>query len=116
MFPIYDGVSVTAFECQVANRKLVGIVKEKAEAKAEFNAAVSSGRKAGLLEQSENSDVFSTSLGNVEAGQDVHITITYIGELKNDLDIDGIRLTIPNKIAPRYGAHLLIKAHLSVLM
>ena len=102
-FPIYEGVSVTGFTCEVAGRKLVGIVKEKAEAKAEYDAAVSQGKKAGLLEQSDTSDVFNTSLGNVEINQDVDVTITYIGELKNDLDSDNIRLTIPTHIAPRYG-------------
>ena len=103
-FPIYEGVSVTGFTCEIAGRKLIGVVKEKAEAKAEYDAAVSQGKKAGLLEQSDTSDVFSTSLGNVEVNQDVLVTITYIGELKNDLDSDNIRLTIPTHIAPRYGS------------
>ena len=103
-FPLYDGVSVVGFTCRIADRRLTGIVKEKEEAKARFDQAVSKGESAGLLEQSdEASDVFSTSLGNVAADQPVHVEITYIGELKNDAEIDGIRLTIPTIIAPRYG-------------
>ena len=105
IFPLYEGISVVGFTCQIADRYLTGVVKEKEEAKATFDRAVARGESAGLLEQSyEASDVFSTSLGNVAAGQWVHVNITYVGELKNDLETDGIRLTIPTIIAPRYGS------------
>ena len=104
-FPLYDGVSVAAFTCTIGDRKLHGIVREKVEAKAIFDKAVSQGQTAGLLEQSdEAADVFSTSLGNVPAGSLIVVEITYIGELKHGAEADGIRFTIPTAIAPRYGA------------
>ncbi|MCJ1332066.1 hypothetical protein MMC10_008758 [Thelotrema lepadinum] len=104
-FPFFEGISVVGFTCQIADRCLTGVVKEKEEAKATFESAVARGETAGLLEQSqEASDVFSTSLGNVPAGEWVNVEITYVAELKNDLEIDGIRLTIPTIIAPRYGS------------
>ena len=79
-------------------------MKEKQEAKADFDKAVSRGESAGQLEQSdEASDVFSTSLGNVAPNQTVLVEIKYVAELKNDVDVDGVRLTIPTVIAPRYG-------------
>jgi hypothetical protein len=103
-FPLYDGVSVVDFTCRIKDRTIAGVVKEKKEAKAVFDQAVSEGKSAALLEQSEYaSDVFTTSLGNVGPKEKIEIEITYIGELKNDLDIDGVRLTIPTVIAPRYG-------------
>ncbi|KAL8940086.1 MAG: hypothetical protein Q9216_002995 [Gyalolechia sp. 2 TL-2023] len=104
MFPLYDGVSVVAFTCRIGSRLLRGVVKERAQAKATFDAAVSRGESAGLLEQlPEASDVFSTHLGNVPANGKVHVKITYVGELKHDAQDDGIRFTIPTRIAPRYG-------------
>ncbi|KAF2634488.1 VIT-domain-containing protein [Massarina eburnea CBS 473.64] len=102
-FPLYDGVSVVGFTCHVGDRAIVGVVKEKEKAKSVFNEAVSRGKTAGLLEQLDTADVFSTTVGNVPPGTDVVIKITYLGELKHDLEIDGIRFTIPNIIAPRYG-------------
>jgi hypothetical protein len=103
-FPLYDGVSVVGFTCTVGERTLHGIVKEKVKAKEIFDAAVAKGETAGLLLQApEASDVFSTKLGNIPAGEKVIVDITYIGELKHD-DVDGIRFTIPTSIAPRYGA------------
>jgi hypothetical protein len=47
--------------------------------------------------------VFSTSLGNIWAGEKVKIEIEYIIELKHDAEVDGLRFTIPMSVAPRYG-------------
>ncbi|KAH9878236.1 hypothetical protein J1614_003453 [Plenodomus biglobosus] len=105
-FPLYDGVSVIGFTCHVGDRTIVGEVKEKEKAKAVFQEAVARGETAGLLEQLPNaSDVFSTTVGNVSPGAKVIIKITYLGELKHDMQVDGIRYTIPNIICPRYGSH-----------
>jgi len=102
-FPLYDGVSVVSFTCRIGKKILRGLVKEKVKAKQIFNDAVVKGETAGLLEQApEASDVFSTKLGNIPASQSVIVEITYIGELKYH-ETDGIRFTIPTKIAPRYG-------------
>ncbi|KAL7938425.1 VIT domain-containing protein [Trichoderma chlorosporum] len=107
IFPLYDGVSVVGFECTFGSRVIKGVVKEREEAKQEYKAAVASGKVAGLLEQSlEASDVFTTSLGNIPDGvETVKVEITYLGELKHDAQVDGLRFTIPTRVAPRYGIH-----------
>ncbi|MCJ1404703.1 hypothetical protein MMC11_007929 [Xylographa trunciseda] len=104
-FPLYDGVSVVKFTCNVGGRLLRGIVKEKNAARTTYNEAVAKGETAGLLEQlPEASDVFSTKLGNIPAGEVVIVEIEYVGELKQDAETNGIRFTIPTSIAPRYGS------------
>src|SRR5690349_14193391 len=50
-FPLYDGVSVVGFKCTVASRTIVGVVKEKEQARADYTKAVERGETAGLLEQ-----------------------------------------------------------------
>ncbi|KAI9815403.1 MAG: hypothetical protein M1832_005473 [Thelocarpon impressellum] len=103
-FPLYDGVSVVAFACRVGSRLISGVVKEKEKAKAVYDAARGRGETAGLFEQlPEASDVFTTRLGNIPAGSDVVVEIEYLGELKHDAQVDGIRFTIPTAIAARYG-------------
>jgi hypothetical protein len=103
-FPLYDGVSIVSFTCRIGKKVLTGLVKEKAKAKSIFDQAVAQGETAGLLQQApEASDIFSTKLGNIPAGQSVVVEVTYIGELKHH-EAEGIRFTIPTKIAPRYGA------------
>ncbi|PVI00626.1 VIT-domain-containing protein [Periconia macrospinosa] len=104
-FPLYDGVSVVGFTCHVGDRTIVGEVKEKEKAKKVYNEAVARGETAGLFEQLNTADVFSTTVGNVPPGARVVIKITYLGELKHDMEVDGIRFTIPNIIAPRYGRY-----------
>lgn len=102
VFPLYDGVSVVGFTCLVGVRIINGVVKEKAKAEEEYNAAVERGETAGLLEQGLSSDVFIVSLGNVLAGERLFVNITYIGELKHDVGLDGTRFTIPTRISPRW--------------
>ena len=104
-FPLYDGVSVVGFKCTVADKVLVGVVKEKQQARKDYQEAIDRGETAGLLEQvPESSDAFTTKVGNVPAGERIHVEITYLGELKHDAETDGARFTIPTVIAPRYGS------------
>jgi len=97
---------VVGFTCHVEDRKIVGVVKEKDKAKAVFKEAVARGETAGLLEQlPDASDVFSTTVGNIPPGAQIIINITYLCELKHDMEVDGIRYTIPSIICPRYGSY-----------
>ncbi|KAK3824899.1 MAG: von Willebrand domain-containing protein [Benniella sp.] len=105
-FPLYDGVSVVGFTCRIGSRTIVGQVKERQRAKKDFKDAVLRGDKAALLEQLPSaSDVFTTTVGNIPAGAKVVVEITYIGELKHDAEVNGVRFTIPTSIMPRYGNH-----------
>ena len=103
-FPLYDGVSVIGFKCYVGSRTIEGVVKEKAEARASYENAIERGEKASLLEQGPTSDVFETTLGNVQPGEKLRVEITFVGELKHDIGMGGIRFTLPTVISPRYQA------------
>ncbi|KAK1830184.1 von willebrand domain protein [Podospora conica] len=104
-FPLYDGVSVVSFVCTINRTRVIkGVVQERAQARKTYQTAVDRGETAGLLEQLPNaSDVFTTTIGNVPAGAEIKVDITYLGELKHDAETDGIRFTLPTSIAPRYG-------------
>ncbi|KAL8793716.1 MAG: hypothetical protein Q9195_003657 [Heterodermia aff. obscurata] len=102
-FPLYDGVSVVGFTCQIGDRTIEGIVKEKNKAKDIFDEAASKGQTAGLLAQGPTSDVFSTTLGNIPAGATIAVKVTYIGELRHDVSAQCTKFCIPTSIAPRYG-------------
>ena len=103
-FPLYDGVSVVGFTCHVGDRVLHSQVKTKDQANVDYTKAVSEGQHAGILDHSESaSDVFNIRLGNVQAGEKVVVDITFVGELKHDAQADGVRYSLPNSVAPRYG-------------
>ncbi|KAK4099397.1 VIT-domain-containing protein [Parathielavia hyrcaniae] len=106
-FPLFDGVSVVGFVCTINDDRVIrGVVQERAEAKRTFTAAVERGETAGLLEQLPNaSDVFTTTVDNVPANAKLQVDITYLGELKHDAEVDGIRFTLPTHVAPRFGSY-----------
>lgn len=104
-FPLYDGVSVVSFKCIVAGRTIIGVVKEKQQARTDYQTAVDRGETAGLLQQvPEAADAHTTEIGNIPANEQVIVDIEYLGELKVDAETDGSRFTIPTVIAPRYGS------------
>ncbi|ATY62017.1 von Willebrand domain containing [Cordyceps militaris] len=109
VFPLFDGVSIVAFTCTVGSTVIRGVVKSRPDATKAFVAAVARGEQAGLLEQSGRaSDVFTTTLGNVGPGQEAKVEIVFLGELKHDAEVDGLRYTLPTHIAPRYAEDLLV--------
>ncbi|KAJ5784657.1 uncharacterized protein N7503_009869 [Penicillium pulvis] len=102
-FPLYDGVSVVGFQCHVGTRLLHSKVKSKEQANIDYQDAVDRNESAAIMDQSPTeSDVFTIRLGNVPANEKVIVEITFIGELKQDAQLDGVRYTLPNSIAPRY--------------
>ncbi|KAJ5315085.1 hypothetical protein N7476_005392 [Penicillium atrosanguineum] len=103
-FPLYDGVSVVGFQCQVGNRLLHSKVKSKAQASADYDHAVANRQSAAIMEHAtQENDVFVIRIGNVHANEIITVDITFIGELKQDAQNDAVRYTLPNSIAPRYS-------------
>jgi hypothetical protein len=103
-FPLFDGVSIVRFVCQIGERTIHGLVKEKGEARKIYEEAKERGDSAALLEQLPDAgDVFTTAVSNIPENSSIDVTITYVQELKHDAEVDGVRLTIPTSISPRYG-------------
>ena len=95
---------MVSFDCEIGERVIYGVVKERTEAQEVYKTAQAKGETAALLEQGPTSDVFTTMLGNIPRNTRIHVKITYIGELKHDVAAESIRFTIPVQIAPRYGS------------
>lgn len=102
-FPLYDGVSVVGFECKVGSRLLHSKVKTKSQANADYKNAVAQHQTAAVMDHTSMNDVFVIRLGNVPAHGKINVDITFVGELEQDSQTDGIRYTLPSTIAPRYG-------------
>jgi hypothetical protein len=104
IFPLYDGATITFFKCSVGHDKILeGKVKPKGEARAEYKQAVAEQRVAALLEE-HTPEVFETQLGNIPAKSVVKVEIQYVNELKVDIGGEGVLVTIPTSVAPRYGS------------
>jgi hypothetical protein len=102
VFPLYDGATVVSFTCRVGPNTIRSSVETKTKAREEYQAAISRKDVALRLEE-HTSEVFETSLGNIPPRTDVRIEITYIIELKPDISGEGLLVTIPASVAPRYS-------------
>ncbi|PHH79269.1 hypothetical protein CDD80_5264 [Ophiocordyceps camponoti-rufipedis] len=108
-FPLYDGAVVTSFECTIGqDRFLRGVVKPKEQARKEFEKARAEKRETAALLEELTPEIFETSLGNIPPATTLEVKLTYVHELKAvtmaEEMTEGLAVTIPLSIAPRYGA------------
>uniref|UniRef100_A0A8C2ZQG8 von Willebrand factor A domain containing 5A n=1 Tax=Cyclopterus lumpus TaxID=8103 RepID=A0A8C2ZQG8_CYCLU len=102
VFPLPGDAAVCHFSAQIGQMQIVAEVKEKQEAREEYDDALSSGQQAFLLEESEQSpDIFSLSVGSLPPGESASIRLEYVTELAVQAD-DGLRFCLPAVLNPRY--------------
>lgn len=105
-FPLSAGCTVTSFSCRIGRNRIVKAkVGSKPEAREAFNEALERNRSAGLVEQG-TPEIFTTTLGNIPAKTKLRTEITYVTLLKHKFadSRSTTTLTIPTKIALRYGS------------
>lgn len=101
IFPLPDRAGVTAFTADLAGRRVDGELRERGQARQEYDEAIAAGHRAAIAEE-ERSGVFTTRVGNLQPGEDAVITLTLTGPLAVD---DGVaEFRFPLVVAPRYIA------------
>jgi Ca-activated chloride channel family protein len=99
-FPLPWGAVLLGVEVVLGDQRLTGAVVAKRQAEAHYEEALSEGKAAIMLEK--NADLsYTLSLGNLAAGEACAVTLRYAQVLA--FGQDGLRLSIPTVIAPRYG-------------
>ena len=83
----------------IGDRKIVGVIKKRAEARAIYDLAISMGQTAALLDQ-ERPNIFTQTVGNIDPKQEIKIEISYIDVLKYDLGT--YEFHFPVVVGPRY--------------
>uniref|UniRef100_A0A8C4RNU2 von Willebrand factor A domain-containing protein 5A-like n=1 Tax=Erpetoichthys calabaricus TaxID=27687 RepID=A0A8C4RNU2_ERPCA len=102
VFPMEDGSSVYDFHAEIGCNLIEATIKEKQEARYDYDDAISSGQEAFLLEESDESpDVFRLSVGSLPAGQTASVSLSYVTELPVQAD-DALRFFLPTVLCPRY--------------
>uniref|UniRef100_A0AAQ6AGC0 VIT domain-containing protein n=1 Tax=Amphiprion ocellaris TaxID=80972 RepID=A0AAQ6AGC0_AMPOC len=102
VFPLPGDAAVCHFSAVIGQKEIVAEVKEKQEAREEYDDALSSGQQAFLLEESEQSpDIFSMKVGGLAPGESASIRLEYVTELAVQAD-DGLRFCLPAVLNPRY--------------
>ncbi|KAK9521317.1 hypothetical protein VZT92_021134 [Zoarces viviparus] len=102
VFPLPGDAAVCHFSAKIGQTHIVAEVKEKKEAREEYDDALSSGQQAFLLEESDQSpDIFSLSVGSLPPGESASIRLEYVTELAVQAD-EGLRFCLPAVLNPRY--------------
>uniref|UniRef100_A0A4W6CS65 von Willebrand factor A domain containing 5A n=1 Tax=Lates calcarifer TaxID=8187 RepID=A0A4W6CS65_LATCA len=102
VFPLPGDAAVCHFSATIGQTQIIAEVKEKQQAREEYDDALSSGQQAFLLEESEQSpDIFSLSVGSLPPGESASIRLEYVIELAVQAD-DGLRFCLPAVLNPRY--------------
>ncbi|KAJ0063657.1 hypothetical protein NL108_004789 [Boleophthalmus pectinirostris] len=102
VFPMPSEAAVCHFSAKVGETLIVAEVKEKKQAREEYDDALSSGQQAFLLEESDQSpDIFSMSVGSLPPGESASIRLEYVTELDVQAD-EALRFCLPAVLNPRY--------------
>lgn len=99
VFPLPDESSVDGLTMVIGERKIIGQIKEKEEAKKIYQQAKEQGKKSSLLVQ-KRPNIFITSVANIGPGEQVEIQIEYQQKVKLTDSIFSLRF--PMAITPRY--------------
>ncbi|HEX7276956.1 MAG TPA: VIT domain-containing protein, partial [Acidimicrobiales bacterium] len=99
VFPLPDRAAVTSFVATLADRRIVGVLEERQQARDDYDAAIAAGQRAALLEE-DRPGVFSAKVGNLRPGETAVVEVTLAGPLPYD---DGeATFRFPLVVAPRY--------------
>lgn len=98
-FPLPEDAAVDHLTLRVGERVIVGEIREKQQAKREYEQAKASGKRASLLEQTRP-NLFSSRLANIAPNETVQVEIEY----QNTVKLVGGKYTLrfPLVVAQRY--------------
>jgi Ca-activated chloride channel family protein len=101
-YPLPADSAVDRLYMQVGARQIIGKIEEKEEAKRQYNAAKSAGKRTSLVEQ-HRPNLFSTSVANLGPGEHVIVEIGFQDYLK--MDNGHFSMRMPLVVGPRYISH-----------
>jgi len=99
VFPLPDEAAVDHMRLYIGDRFIEGEVREKEQARKEYEQAKQAGKKTSLVEQ-QRANLFTTSVANIGPGESVIVEIDYLENIRYD---DGtFSLRFPMTLTPRY--------------
>lgn len=99
IFPLPDRAAVTGLRMEADGRIIEGVLEERAQARADYETALSEGKRASIAEE-ERPGVFSMRVGHILPGERVVIRTGLSGRLPFE---DGeATYRFPLVVAPRY--------------
>ncbi len=99
-FPLPNKAAIDGYQILVGDKRIIGKIKEKQEAKRIYQEAVKAGKKASLLSQIRP-NMFSSKVGNIAPGSMIEVEITFLSYAEQN----GLNFSwrLPQAITPRYN-------------
>ncbi|XP_074631358.1 von Willebrand factor A domain-containing protein 5A-like [Acropora palmata] len=103
IFPLDEDAAVCGFQAIIDGRTIVAELQDEKEALDTYDDAVSSGKSAFLLEESdESSDTFQISVGNLPPKKEALVELRFLTELS--VESEGrVVFVLPTVLNPRYS-------------
>lgn len=98
-FPLPNEGAVTDMVIQINDRTVIGTIKEREQARKEFEKAKAAGKTAALTEQ-ERPNMFTQSISNILPGDELKVTMRVSHPLR--YSAGSFEYTFPITIGPRY--------------
>jgi Ca-activated chloride channel family protein len=99
VFPLPDRAAVDQMRLHIGDRFIEGEIREKEQARKEYEEAKRSGKRTSLVQQ-QRANLFTTSVANVAPGERVVVEIEYLEDLRYE---DGrFSIRVPMTLTPRY--------------
>ncbi|HZF15959.1 MAG TPA: marine proteobacterial sortase target protein [Steroidobacteraceae bacterium] len=99
VFPLPEHAAVDHLKLRIGDRVVESVVREREQAKRDYERAKASGQRAALLEQ-ERPNIFTSSVANIAPHAEVVVEIEYQESLRYDAGRYSLRF--PMVIGPRY--------------
>ena len=98
-FPLPSEAAVRGMEMLIGERRIVGRIEEKQQAKKIYQQAKQAGKKASLVEQ-QRPNLFTNRVANIGPGETITVRLEYVQEVEY---LQGrFSLRFPMTITPRY--------------
>ena len=99
VFPLPDTAAIDGLRMRIGERVIEGEIREKEQAKKEYERALSAGKKTSLVEQ-QRANLFTTSVANIGPGESITVEIEYLETIR--YDEGNFSLRFPLTLTPRY--------------
>jgi Ca-activated chloride channel family protein len=99
VFPLPENSAVDKLRMRIGERVIEGQIKERGQAKKEFEKAAKEGKQASLIEQ-QRPNIFTSRVTNIAPGETIIVEIEYQNTLIYRDGLVGLRF--PLVVGPRY--------------
>ena len=99
VLPLPENAAVNGLEIVIGERRIVGKVREREEARKVYKKAREEGKRAALLEQ-QRPNLFTSRVANIAPGEKISVEVRYLQNLRFDSSQFSLRL--PSTLTPRY--------------